>query len=492
MAMTDTELILQKSINTSLRFQLLDDTKTITGQLQGYVIRGNVSINASSAIRRTASITMYVPDKDYLTSKFETFWIDKMVWVYIGVYDFTISDYKWWHLGSFLFSDINYSYDATSQELSINLVDMMSAATESRGSQIGSSVWIPYDQNTRNALIATIAAFSPFKYYSVIEFPTTIPQDLEFDPGIYPITILESILNLYTFYEQFYSIDGVYTVQGIPTGIGDSVLISETLMDKVFITDKGGRKLSDIKNSTEVWGRELDAGYTASSCTNISSTYNLTFSTALETIEANSTYSFTPDINSSSGHYIKIDDLDAYPIYVQAGDGSEQIIGENEIEADRQYVVKFVEDKFYLQGESIIHVIVKEVSEMPDAEDIALDKLTNDCRDIEYVVNADSPFAVDKIGEIKQVKKDGDYSAIYTTQLALERAAYENWLTTRLQDSITLECLLIPWIDVNKKIAYTSPTGVVGQYMVQSVDMDLSAFTMSVKCIQFYPAYPWL
>ena len=32
----------------------------------------------------------------------------------------------------------------------------------------------------------------------------------------------------------------------------------------------------------------------------------------------------------------------------------------------------------------------------------------------------------------------------------MERAEYENWKSTRLQDSISLE-MMIPWLHVNKK-----------------------------------------
>jgi len=136
---------------------------------------------------------------------------------------------------------------------------------------------------------------------------------------------------------------------------------------------------------------------------------------------------------------------------------------------------------------------------MPGSAYIAQDKINNNCDDIRYIVNPDSPYACDRNGmdyddgEIKQVFSGGDYSLIYTTKLAYERAAYETWLKTRLQTDAEIECLLVPWMDVNVKIEYTSPvTGIARQYIVKEVTMNPADFKMTLKLSRFYPAYPWL
>jgi hypothetical protein len=96
-------------------------------------------------------------------------------------------------------------------------------------------------------------------------------------------------------------------------------------------------------------------------------------------------------------------------------------------------------------------------------------------------------------GEIRQVFSGGDYGLIYTTQLAYERAAYENWLKTRLQTDAEITCLLVPWMDVNVKIEYTSPvTGVARTYIVKEVSMNPAEFTMTLKLSRFYAYYPFL
>lgn len=157
-----------------------------------------------------------------------------------------------------------------------------------------------------------------------------------------------------------------------------------------------------------------------------------------------------------------------------------------------------LEKKFILQGERLIHVIVREMNSEPTAAEIQRDKELNDCRDIFYIVNPENPYACDRngysieYGEIRQVLEGGDYSYIYTTQLAYERGKYENYLRTRLNTDVELTTVLIPFIDVNKKIQYTSPiTGEVHQYLIKSVDFDILNFTMTMKLSRFYNYYPF-
>lgn len=483
------DLLLKQNITKSIKLVFYNEYYVEVGEIQGDATSFTCSIKADSPIRRTASVTLYIGDESNIPS----IWLDNVIRAYIGLLDEDTDEYEWVLVGTFLISDNSYFYDATNQELALSLVDMMAAATESRGSQIESKTLIPYNVNVRNAFIATISAFSPFSFYNVIEFPDTVPYDIIVDAGAYPIQLLQKLLELYPYYQHYYSVDGRYTVESIPTGIGDSVYIDHTVMDELYISERRSNSFSSVKNTTEIWGMELDAAYTASACSSSGNTYTLSFSTALEVMEANSTYSFTPNTTSITGQKIKIQNFSAYPVYGLNGDGTEFAIVAGALESDRAYVVKYTNQKFILQGELLIHAIVKEVTAMPSAADIASDKTKNDCRDIQYIVNPDSRFAVDVIGEVRQVLSGGEYNSISTTALALERCAYENWKTTRLQDTVVLECLLNPYITVNKKIAYTSPiTGSVGHYMVQGVDMDYANFTMTVNLIQFYPAYPFV
>jgi hypothetical protein len=491
--MDDIILILSRRKKLALRLDILDTSYEKVGELTGYAISLTWSNTASSDIRRVANLTMYVPDKTYLAHTHSLVWLNRIIQVNVGMVD-SLGDTHWYLIGSFLIADNTVSYSATTQTLSMPLVDMMACTTEKRGSQInGYGLKIPAGENIRNALISVITGFTPFHQYDIPEFEDTIPYDLEFSIGVYPYEVLKTILSLYPTYEMYYSPTGVFTVAEIPTHIEDEVFLGEGVIDALIISENRDSSFSEVRNTTEIIGRSLSADYTADSCTTVGTTYNIHISDLFEVLEHGALYGFTPDTTSVSGQKLKIQSTAEISIYLQGATPEDDTpIPVGAMTAGIPYVVKYSNERFYLQGELEIHAIVQERNAALSHEDQAQFKLDKNCRDVEWVINPDSPFAADAIGEIWQVKSDGEYANIYTTQLAIERGFYENWKTTRLQDKITLEMHLIPWMDVNKKIRRTNPmTGDVETFITQSISCDLKAFTMTVEAITFYPYLPW-
>lgn len=492
----DIELILAQNIQLSLRIDLLDTDYIKIGELQGYATSLSPGISSTSDVRRICSLKMKLPDADGLPAFIDNLWLDRLIRPYLGIDDDSGTP-TMYLLGTYLLSDNRFTYNATTQEVDMSLVDMMSASTESRGSPIGGAgLTIPAESNARLALIATVAAFSPFKAYNVVELPDTIPYDLEFEPDTYPYQILKTIMDFFPLYQMYYSTTGVFTVDAIPDGIGDDPVLGETVTDVILVSESRSNSYRDVKNTTEIFGMTLDAGYTATECNTVGTAYVLTISTDFETLEGNSTYSFTPDTTSVEGQTIKIQDLGPYPLYIREIGGEESLLSAGAMLANVPYVVKYLDEKFYLQGESDIHVIVQEVTEEPSPEDIAQYKESNNCRNVVYIVNENSRFAADVIGEIRQVLKDGEYADIYTTNLAIERGVYENYKAARLTDSVDLVfCKPLPALDVNQKISYTSPTlGTTNTVVIKEIQMDdfsSPAPTTSVSTIQYYPASPW-
>ena len=498
----DKSLILQQTHDLLIKVKILNDAFIAIEEIEGKAKSASVSISSTSDIRRTCNLVLLLTDASFSNENFEVEYLNKLFEVSVGLHNGT--DYTWYVLGSSLLDSDSYNYDATTKELTLNLLDVMAATTEARGSQIGSAILIPYEANVRNALISTIARFSPFKRYDVAEFPDVIPFDQEFARGTYPHAILRQILDLFPYYEMYYTTDGYFTVKPIPVSAADPVVVDETFMDAIVIKESKGGSLRNIKNTTEIWGAELDASYVASEVLHEGDTFHVIHAAPVTGLVSGTRFMFSPPIMSIVGQRVQIDDTPEGILY--DSNGNDLTLGA--LAVDRLYVIKYVPtvneldevvNQFFLQGEAYVHVIVKEVNVMPDAAYIAADKVANDCNDIQYIVNPDSPYACDRNGmdyddgEIRQVFSDGEYSKIYTTQLAFERAAYENWRKTRTQTDIEIECLLVPWFDVNTKVEYTSVvTGVKRQYIITDINMNPAEFTMTVKMSRFYPYYPWL
>lgn len=490
----DIAILNQSNLTYRIRLDLLDDNLIKIGELEGDALSLSYSSTAESDIRSTISLSMYVADEHYLVESQSKVWLDRLVRVYFGLDDHE-EETHWYLLGSYLMSENSYTFNAESQELSISLVDMMAALTSVRGSQIGGyGLLIPEGSNVRNAINSTVAQFSPYKFYDVPEFPDTIPYDLEFSSGSYPYDVLKGILSLFPTYEMLYSPESVFTVREIPTGIGDAVYVDKNLLDPLIISEHRTSRFSDVRNTTELLGLSLDAGYTASSCVTTGSRYDVFIADTFDVLEEGATYGFTPDANSKSGQTLKIQDTTPYPLVKRSGAGVQSPIAVNEMQTGIPYVVRYTSGNFVLEGELEIRVIVQEVNTALSQSQQTKYKNDNDCRYVQWVINPDSPFAADRIGEIKQVLADGEYSDIPTVNLAFERAKYENWQKTRLQDRVDLQAVLIPWMKVNVKVDYTSPlTGDVDQYLVQSLNwsLDVNNFQMNLGLIKFYPVYPW-
>jgi len=501
MSYTEQDLYLLKLHNKSVRMKvdLLNENYAKIDSLVGRIVSVSYDIASSSDIRRTANLNLAVDNASYLELDFEKTWIKRMVELSCGIYNPQTKEYVWYALGRMLMASGKTEYDATSMNVNLSLVDLMGYLTENRGSQLGHDHMVEVDSNVRNAIRATIAEYSPFKRTSVPEFEDTVPYDITVNMGGYPIEILKTLLNLYPYYEMFYDKDGVFIVQEIPTKISDPIDLPKEVVNEILISEDRSIDFSKVKNTTEVWGRELDATYTALNTTSTGSRYDVYISNTFEALTVGETYMIVPPVTSVAGQTMKIQDTTEYAIYKQLGNGTFTAIDAGAMEADRLYVIMYVDEKFVLQGEAFVHAIVQEIDAEPSERAKQKFKEDNNCNDVRWVINPDSPFACTEEPnthsierQIKQVLFNGEYEDIYTTQLAIERAGYENWKKTRLQDTMTLEMLLVPWLDVNDKLEYTSPTnGDVTVVLVQSIDYDFEKWTMSVKASRFYPYYPF-
>jgi hypothetical protein len=505
MTYTNNDIRLLKLHNKKVKMtvKLFDsDTYQEVDNITGNVVSASYDKQYDSDIRTTCSLTLSVKNKNKIEEDFEKTWNKRMVELICSIFDSSIGTYRNYSLGRLLMESGSTTYNATEQTIKLNLVDLMASLTESRGSQIGSDTHIPATEtgtSVRNVLINIINEFAVFKRYNICDFEDTIPYDLDFGNGIYPIEMLRSVLDLFPYYEMFYDEEGIFTVQKIPTKVEDPIDIGREIIDECLISEGKESNFSEIRNTTEIWGKELECDYTAVSCVQSNETYNVTIDSSFVAYVDGDTYAVVPNADSVLNQKINIQSLGAYKVYNMSGAGTYTEIPARAMKAGMAYSIRYTQSKFVLVGELQVRCIVQEIIAMPSEAAKQYYKEQNNCNNVEWVVNPDSTYActiaptTGRItGEIKQVLSDGDYADIYSTDLAFERARYENWLKCRLQDRVSFEAILIPWIDINQKIQYTSPiTGDVGTWIVQSVSFDFENWTMSVTASRFYPSYPW-
>ena len=406
-----------------------------------------------------------------------------------------------------------------------------------------------------NALVSTVRRFSPLPYdrFSICELTadsSEVPYDLNYDIGTYPIEIINDLVGLYPNYQAYFDNDGVFTFDEIPSDDDDPIVLDKEFMDKIIISEEASGDFGDVCNVHDVWGRLIEADRTAEvytysvpSQTQINYTAYIsslpmtetyiegtregervvTLRKAIPVTEIGKHYYFIPPVSNSGkthSHLTYIDkpmddwdffqgDVDylrsgvysLYPIYHENADGTFSMIKPNDLLAETPYIVwlrpvpytnNTLAFQFVLEGEPQIRAVVITVAQEPTSNEKQADKEYFACNNIYYQIEPDNIYAADLIGKKIKACHSGDYDNIYSVELAYQRGRYENYKSTRLCHSVTLTTLIVPWLDVNQKIRYTSPsTNEVKQYIIKKIDFDYSNGSMTLTLTEFYPYYPF-
>ena len=116
-----------------------------------------------------------------------------------------------------------------------------------------------------------------------------------------------------------------------------------------------------------------------------------------------------------------------------------------------------------------------------------------------YDDNPNSPFYVgnpvgsSSVGVIRIVLAGGDYDNIYSDNLAKQRAQFELYQRCRLQDSIGLTIVPIPWLEVHTLLSHViKGRDTQERYIIKSINVDYGTANgnMTISAMKYYPYYP--
>ena len=392
---------------------------------------------------------------------------DKYIRVWVGTASLITGEVEYVNCGIYIIDAPNYNYDVSTNTLTLSLLDLMAKLTGIRNGYLpGVPVVLSAGENIRQTIIDTLA-LGGFTKYIVEEAPSpgVIPNDLEFNQGATVYELLSGLRDIYPNYEIFFDINGVFYYKAIPTCEEDPIYIDDTLWKNIVTSEQIDVDFQNVKNVIEVYGRTHDPEYFSSSTTVTNNNINLTIESVTEYTE-DVIYGFTLNNNPGyTGYSLNINSLTSYPIYLSDGTTVAEIPSE---EGEVYYCVQFKGTYWNYLGH---------LQSYGYAEDD----------------NPDSPFYINgTVGKILLPLFGDDYDNIYTDDLAQQRASYELWLHTNMNNTLNINCVLIPWIDVNIKVEYTSQqNNVTNTYIIKSIDFGLAPEdVMSINMIQFYPQYP--
>lgn len=425
------------------RVDLLNYQFQVVDEIGGVVISDSWTISATSDIRRTGTLVI-VPDGSdaYKIQAGSKIFLDKYVQVYIGMKDNRTDEIIYNNMGIYLINNPTHTFDSTTNQISLQLIDLMAKLTGLRNGYLeGYEYQLKEGQSVRDIIIALLTR-AGFNNYS-IEIAEEDYQTIQFDMSIDGTGTIYDILktineNQYTNYQMYFDVNGVFHFKRIPMDTTvDTIMVNDDIWKYTYISHDVTTDYESLKNDIIVLGKTQTAAQYASSCTfDGARTFTITCSTIRSERNHIKLAFTTPSTMSPTAandqYYINLNSYGSYPLMTSLG-YTNFVLNPN-----TYYVVKFHNDVanpyWQFMGENQPYARVQEM-------------------------NPNSPFYINgSVGDIRIVLSGGDYDNISTADLAFQRAKYELYTRCKLNDSLTLTCLPIYWLDVNWLVEITLPT----------------------------------
>lgn len=466
----DYDVIKQPYQTRYIKMNILDFQYRIVDEISGNLVDCSFNIDASSDLRRSCNVSVVVHGKDarkLRVDKSSEIFLDKYIQLYIGIENFRTGKIQWYNQGIYIIDRPTWDYDAQNNMLKFDGMDLMGKLTGSRNGQLeGIPTVIKAGENVRLAMISALSlgGFNRYICYECMNVDGTIqpvPNDITIAQGSTVYDLLAALRDILPSYQIYFDVNGVFHYEPIPSGKNEQVMIDDTLLDKILISETINTDFTTVKNYIEVWGRSHDVEYYSSTFGLSGSNISLSISD-LATYQANTLIGFSTTQEVNGAITINVNGLGARSLVNSAG---AQI---THLDNGTYYVATYQANGTW---KFLGHQQAKGIA---------------------YDDNPESPFYINgSVGKIRYVCYGTDYDNIQSDELAEQRAKYELYLRDRLQDTISLYIIPVPWVDVNMLIRHTAKDDTIPKdYMIQTVSYSMGDTTsMSIIANQYYPLY---
>lgn len=524
----DKDLLLQKDIKYKYRLLVIGKNKSVIDELSGLQTIGSYSIDSESDIRRTASFTMYLSSfyKDYSVEKKLYEWIGYSFKLQIGIYSIRDDDFKWYDCGYYLITEGNTSYNSTDNSITVSLSDRYAKLNGTRNGQIGGAPTIEISNKDINdnpvtikqATEGIIKSETDITDYIVDDIGqfygmpqnnpdyeqyrrdnplwNQLPYNLEYEAGCTVADILSEINGLYPNCQMYFDTYGNFCFNMVPSCEHDSIVLDNSYIQSILIGENSesvSYDIESIKNVTEVFGSNYDVDRFSEGCTVSENIYTV----ALDDYEAYSSgdmIAFVPNAPNIESMKICANSLDALPLYYEY---TTDHIDAGLLASGKTYVfqIKKVNGEYfaYYLGQYQPHalcVLTDNVNDSKYTKEYFAKKYNCAEENITLRLEENSPFSVQKLGEILDVKSGDEFENIISDSVASESAIYYNRRSSSMNDTVTISVEMIPFLDVNLKIEYKKQQEAESHYyIIKSVINNTDSKTSSIVMYRFYPLY---
>lgn len=454
----DLDIVNQNTKELFAKIELLNKEYKVIYSLEGNLISDSFSISTESNVRRTYSIDLVVDDTSLLIGQDKKIWMDKYIRPYVGIKSLRTKEIVWYSKGIYTMLDSSYSFEATSRKLSLSCSDLMSELNGDRNGTIVGKTTIGEGENVREVIIAILNEAGVNKYIISNMDNLTIPYELEFDVNETYYGMLNTIVELFSYFEMFFDVDGTFVIQQIPHQDTDNLMLDSSFLSPLVVSENLDTSFKEVYNKIKVWGQSLEADFTANECTYTNNVYNATIK-SITSLDNFTKYAIPIPETNKDGSQLNINNLGAFNITDDAGNN----ISASSLNTGYNiFKYRKANGNFYWLGQYQVYAESEET-------------------------NVESAFHKDKIGEVVKVCSGDEYDKIYSDSLAKDRADYELYHACRLQETISLNLIDIPWLDVNWLIEYKSyMTNETKKYVIKQIDGSTSSGTMDINLVSFY------
>ncbi|MDE7354996.1 MAG: hypothetical protein K2O06_18410 [Acetatifactor sp.] len=522
----DKNLLLQGSLQYACRLFVLDKNRNVIDQLSSLQAAGTYSINSESNIRRTTSFTMYLETsfRNASVEKKLYEWIGYDFELQIGIYSLRDQDFVWYPCGYYLITAANTAYNAAENSITTALSDWYAKLSGSRNGQLGGALTISIPnkdsegrpvtiKQAAEGLLKTTAASYIVEdigqFYGMPqnnadylqyrrEHPlwNQLPYDLKYEAGCMMGDIFSEICGLYPNCQMYFDTYGCFCFHMIPSCENDPAVLDDSFLQEILVSDDSesvSYEIESIRNVTEVFGADYEVDRYSPKCTTSANIYTIALE-GYDAYQSSDLIAFMPDQANSANMRVRINGLDALALYHDlTGKG----IAAGALKAGRLYVLQIRRvDGAYTAcflGQYHPHalcVLTDSADDRKYTKAYFAQKYNCDQDCITLRVEKESPFTVQKLGELLDVKSGNQFANILSDSAAMENAVYYNRMSSSARDTVTIQTKMIPFLDVNEKIEYRKqqeeqPHYYVVKSIVNQTDSCKSTITMS----RFYPLY---
>jgi len=461
---TDKNIVNQSTKDLSIIVELLNSDFKVIDYIEGKLISDSFSIDANSAIRRTYSMELLVTDSSMLIGYDKRIWMDKYIRPYIGIKENRTSNIIKYLKGTFTMLDSNYTFDVSTNVLSLSCSDLMSELNGERNGALKSSIKIEEGEKVRDVIVKLLSETMVRKFVISDMDNLKIPYEMEFDESKTYYDALNEIVSLFSYFEMFFDIDGTFVIQKIPHQDSANIMLDSSFITPLVISETSNTSFKDVYNRIIVWGQSIEPDYSTDQCTYNAATN--TYTATITTVDGLNNFGkyavYMPQTNSENP-ILSLNGI-ALPITYDNGD---RLKANSLNNGYNVFKYRKADNNFYLLGS---YQVYAEASE----------------------TNLRSPFHKNKIKEVTKICTGGEFEKIYSNSLAQDRANYELYHACRLQETTNINMIDIPWLDVNWLIEYQSyTTKDTKRYVIKQITGSTIGGTIDVSMVLFYDQDPY-